>query len=63
VVRTRSSLELTVTDDGRGIPEEPASGVGLESMKERCQNLGGEFDVQRLTSGTRITARIPLESN
>ncbi len=60
VIRTDAGLKLVVTDDGRGIPEDPAAGVGLESMKERCQDLGGEFRVERSTPGTRVTARIPF---
>jgi signal transduction histidine kinase len=61
LTRTGSGLEVCVVDDGRGMPEEPPFGIGLESMKERCQDLGGEFSVERSTPGTRITARIPFE--
>jgi signal transduction histidine kinase len=61
VVRTGSALELTVTDDGRGMAENPVPGIGLESMKERCQDLGGDFAVDRRAPGTRVTARIPFK--
>ncbi|WNV83949.1 ATP-binding protein [Umezawaea sp. Da 62-37] len=63
VVVTACGLELTITDDGRGIPEDRVPGVGLESMKERCQVLGGEFGVERSDTGTRVRARIPFERN
>ncbi|WP_189225488.1 sensor histidine kinase [Saccharothrix coeruleofusca] len=60
LVRTPTWLRLVVTDDGRGMPERPTRGVGLVSMRERCQDLGGEFHVERASPGTRVTARIPL---
>ncbi|HWO66189.1 MAG TPA: ATP-binding protein, partial [Umezawaea sp.] len=60
VVRAGTALELAVTDDGRGVSENPVPGIGLESMKERCQDLGGDFAVVRCAPGTRVTARIPF---
>jgi two-component system, NarL family, sensor histidine kinase UhpB len=37
------SLELTVRDDGFGIPAGQVPGFGLRGMQERVQALGGEF--------------------
>lgn len=40
-----SSLKLSVTDDGIGLPADLQSGVGLISMRERAEELGGMCDV------------------
>jgi signal transduction histidine kinase len=54
-------LELEVTDDGVGLPEEHRSGVGLNSMSERAAELGGTCAIERMPSGgTRVLARLPL---
>ena len=56
------ALELEVRDDGRGLPESYRRGVGLESMRERAAELGGECTIQRTDgNGTRVTAVLPLE--
>jgi signal transduction histidine kinase len=54
-------LRIEVSDDGIGIPEEHRSGVGLHSMRERAEELGGTCIVGRSASGgTRVLARLPL---
>jgi two-component system sensor histidine kinase UhpB len=40
------SLELTVRDDGYGIPPGQSPGFGLRGMQERVQALGGEFAIE-----------------
>jgi len=55
------ALELTVTDDGVGLPRAHAAGVGLLSMRERATELGGSCVVEpEGGGGTRVSARIPL---
>jgi two-component system NarL family sensor kinase len=50
-----------VRDDGVGVPEDRRAGVGLSSMRERAEELGGTCDVKPvLTGGTRVLARLPL---
>ena len=44
-------LELEITDDGIGLPEERRAGVGLPSMRERVAELGGTFAAERLPGG------------
>jgi two-component system, NarL family, sensor kinase len=61
LVRGAERLEITVTDDGTGIPSDVVPGVGLESMRRRCEKRGGSFGIERLHPGTRIVAVIPLE--
>jgi signal transduction histidine kinase len=54
-------LRIEVSDDGTGIPKEHHTGVGLHSMRERAEELGGSCVVGRSASGgTRVLARLPL---
>jgi two-component system, NarL family, sensor kinase len=54
-------LEIEITDDGVGIDGPPTrSGVGLASMRERVEELGGVFAIGAAEpSGTTIRARLP----
>jgi len=57
-------LELRITDDGIGLPEERHAGVGIPSMRERAAELGGTFAAERLPGGgSRVLARLPLEAS
>ena len=52
-------LLVTVTDDGRGFTPGP-HGVGLASMRERAEEMGGECTVQAAPDGgTVVRARLP----
>lgn len=54
------TVRLRVEDDGRGLPAEPVSGVGLESMRDRTRSLGGAFRIApREGGGTVVEARLP----
>jgi PAS domain S-box-containing protein len=62
VVKT-GSVELIVTDNGRGFDPDArfGSGLGLISMQERASLLGGKFSVKSAPgSGTTVLARVPL---
>ena len=53
-------LTLEVSDDGRGIGEDREPGVGLSSMRERAEELGGSCVVESpISGGTRVSARLP----
>jgi two-component system NarL family sensor kinase len=55
------ALELQVTDDGAGIPAGRRAGVGMSSMRERAEELGGTLEVEPASEGgTRVLARLPL---
>lgn len=53
-------LEVIVTDDGSGLPATYRAGVGLTSMRERAEEIGGSFRIELADSGTRSEARLPL---
>ena len=54
-------LEVEVSDDGIGISEDHHTGVGLHSMRERAEELGGSFSISRaFTGGTSVLALLPL---
>ena len=57
-----ATLELEVRDDGQGFdPDQIAPGIGLRSMKERLQPLGGRLEIaSRAGAGARLIARLPL---
>ena len=56
-----SILELETTDDGVGMPEDRRAGVGLSSMRERAEELGGALVVEPGSEGgTRVLARLPV---
>ena len=55
------ALELEVTDDGRGTGEDRGVGVGLASMRERAEELGGTCTIgKNHQGGTCVLARLPL---
>lgn len=53
-------LELTIEDNGRGGVRQRLGGVGLGSMRERAEELGGTLTIEpAATGGTCVTARLP----
>ncbi len=64
VARYADHVELRVADDGQGFDtQRPRSGrhVGLWSMRERVEQLGGRFEVCSAPGqGTAVTALVPL---
>jgi len=57
-------LCLVISDDGIGMPLERSPGLGLTSMRERAEEIGGTFATEALPKkGTKISARLPLQAN
>jgi signal transduction histidine kinase len=55
------ALDLHIQDDGRGMPPGRAAGVGLASMRERADELGGTCRIEPgEAGGTVVCARLPL---
>lgn len=54
-------LGVDVSDDGVGLPDGVLPHVGLDSMRERAEELGGSVEVRAsATGGTTVSARLPL---
>ena len=68
VLHQGSTLRLMVEDDGKGYDagnrlqaREPGHGLGLISMRERTELLGGTFDAASAPNkGTTISATVPI---
>ena len=68
----QSKVVLIVSDFGAGIPagadgrglrlRHGSAGVGLDSMRERVQQIGGRLHVKSMPGLTAITAVIPLDT-
>jgi signal transduction histidine kinase len=54
------ALHLEVRDDGRGYAGPRPGGVGVDSMRLRAERLGGSCEVAGTSSGTVVTAELPL---
>jgi signal transduction histidine kinase len=60
LVMDRDGLVVEVTDDGAGIAPDAPPGIGLRSMRERAEELGGRLDVAPAAGGgTRLVALLP----
>ena len=67
VAEEAGMLVLTVTDNGRGIPEQDLTdrtSLGLLGMRERALRVRGEVSILgRPGEGTTVTVRVPLEDS
>ncbi len=65
LAETEGLLCLEVVDNGRGITltdMEKVNSFGIRSMRERCQQLGGWFYIQKgSVAGVEVIIRIPVE--
>jgi signal transduction histidine kinase len=56
-----AAVELAIADDGQGLPARREPGVGVQSMRERSEELGGAFAIGPAAGGgTRVDVTIPL---
>ncbi len=55
------ALEIDVGDDGQGVDGPLSAGVGLLSLRERAEELGGSCEVTSSRQhGTRVVASLPV---
>lgn len=55
------SIQVEVEDDGIGISEDQPMGIGLKSMRERTDTIGGAWKIVNKTpTGTCISVTVPL---
>ncbi|MHB8572769.1 MAG: sensor histidine kinase [Candidatus Dormibacteria bacterium] len=60
--RGATTVELEITDDGRGHGQVRASGSGLAGLRERVEALGGSFSAGRADSGGfGLRVSLPLD--
>ncbi|GAA2697743.1 sensor histidine kinase [Actinoplanes palleronii] len=63
-VRRGQTLRIDIVDDGVGLSAAPRSGVGLDSMRERVAELGGEYEIgpaQPRGTAVRVALALPAE--
>ncbi|MFY1669850.1 histidine kinase [Plantactinospora sp. WMMB334] len=61
-VRRDRAMTVEIIDDGVGLGPRRPGGVGLDSMRERATELGGEFDITPTDPhGTSIRVRLPFQ--
>jgi len=57
------NLRVTVSDNGRGVPEGAKEGHGIPGMRERAIALGGSFEAGPLRGGGyEVRVRLPLKA-
>jgi signal transduction histidine kinase len=66
LTQSDTRLVMTLADDGSGLGAAPAvgsrrrPGLGMVTMRERTQAVGGEFDIGAAPGrGTRVVVRVP----
>jgi two-component system NarL family sensor kinase len=67
IARDVREVRVEVRDQGKGIPagkhpNSPAfkTGVGIQGMKERMAQLGGQFEIRSGKNGTIVVATLPV---
>jgi signal transduction histidine kinase len=57
----KGTLNLVVSDNGVGMPENGGSRSGLDNLARRAEKLGGDMSVgASAQGGTRLSWRVPL---
>src|SRR5690606_18091521 len=57
-------LELAIVDDGQGFPDDFHFGVGLNSMRERAEELGGGMRFENQPQGgAKVWVWLPLQGD
>src|SRR6185295_20420202 len=66
VLREEHSIRAEIIDEGKGVPSSNGNllvrpGVGIQGMRERVAQLGGQLEIQSDQNGTRVIASFPLK--
>ncbi|MBB5293547.1 hypothetical protein E5F05_01305 (plasmid) [Deinococcus metallilatus] len=61
-VHVADQVTVEVQDDGLGFPAHAPGGVGLRSMRERAEELGGSLTLVSSAGGTRLHAVLPVRA-
>ncbi|MGD0570711.1 MAG: PAS domain S-box protein [Candidatus Sulfotelmatobacter sp.] len=54
------SVTIEVRDQGKGMSMPIRAGVGIQGMRERVRQLGGQLEIESGSGGTRVTAIFPV---
>ncbi|MCI0608325.1 MAG: histidine kinase [Anaerolineae bacterium] len=55
------NLKIEIKDDGIGLTKARSHGIGLDSMRERAEELSGRFELSSSPRGTQVRAEIPID--
>ena len=61
VATDAGELLVTARDNGHGLDASRVPGVGLRSMQERAEEVGGSLRLDSTSGGTVVSARLPLD--
>lgn len=60
--QSEGCLQISVQDDGVGLPGEPQEGYGLRNMMDRARLLGGELEITGSRGkGTTVNLKVPFK--
>jgi len=60
VLHTCDRLEMTISDDGVGLPDEPGRRSGLANLERRLGEIGGEVTFPKAVRGAVVRLSVPL---
>ncbi|MFA6960858.1 MAG: ATP-binding protein [Opitutaceae bacterium] len=60
VSQREGRLRVTITDNGRGLPEKLIAGNGLGNMRARVEALRGTLDIANAQPGLRVQVGLPV---
>lgn len=60
LVLDKDILKIEIKDDGIGLARVRSHGIGLDSMRERAEELSGWFELSSSPQGTHVCAEIPI---
>ena len=70
ISRDSRAIRVEVSDQGKGIPGGPfrisgpaKPGVGMQGMRERVRQLGGQIEIRSGDTGTTIVASFPVQES
>ena len=54
-------LTVSIIDDGQGYSGQRDGGIGIDSMRERCEELGGHLEILPNNPGTIVKASLAID--
>jgi PAS domain S-box-containing protein len=61
ITRDTDNVTIEIRDRGKGMPTPVRAGVGIQGMRERVRQLGGQLEIESGSGGTRVTAIFPTK--